>query len=133
MSLDELLPDVLFLSRSDKLRLIQKLAEDLVRSEYAPSKGINEGTAEIEEQDAESREDERAQEAVHAVGLHNGVGRLEEESAMNDPGKIDIADSDRKLVSQIEVGRLIPIRFPDESYEAAAALMKLLEAEKSAK
>jgi hypothetical protein len=130
MSLIELLPSVFSLSRRDKLRLIQFLAEDLGKYEDSLSESKNGVRA---ENDSEIKEDERVQEAVRVLSLRNAVGRMEEEGLANDPGKVDIADSDQELLSQLELERLLPIRFPDESYEAAVALMKLLEAEKSAK
>jgi hypothetical protein len=127
MLLNELLPSILSLSRYDKLQLIRSLAEDLARIEDPSSKSNN------GRDDAEIREDERVQAAVHAVDRRNAAGRTEAEAILIDHGTADIAESDQALLSMFGGGRPIPIRFPGESYEAAAALMKLLEAEKSAK
>jgi hypothetical protein len=132
MSLVELIPTISSLSRSDKLRLIQWLAEDLVAFEDSPSNSIDRMADVIEQYDPEIREDERVQEAVRTVGLSNAVGRMEGEGTKDGPGKEDLTDFDQVWSRLIESGRSLPVWFPDESYDAAAILLRVLEEEKSA-
>jgi hypothetical protein len=79
MSLVELIPTVRSLSRSDKLRLIQWLAGDLVGNENTSSNPTDRIPEAVEECEEEIREDERVQRAVRAVALRNALGRMEEE------------------------------------------------------
>ena len=132
MSLVELIPAVRSLSRSDKLRLIQWLAGDLAGTEDLPSKPTGGRIEEIEEDDSEIREDERVREAIHAMGLDAAIGLMEEEGIKNGPGKVDLTHFDRTWSRLIESGQSLPIRFPDQSYEAAVMLLRALEEEKSA-
>ena len=131
MSLAELLPTVRSLSDLDKLRLIRWLAEDLAETENPALKPNDGGGVEIEENDEEIREDERLQEAVHAAALRNAVGRMEGERNPLRPGEVGITDSNQAETPPIEASQPYPYWLPDRDYEAAAILMRVLEAEKS--
>ena len=122
MSLSELLPTVSSLSRLDKLRLIRWLAEDLSHAE---------GSASVEEVEMENQDVERLQEAVHAMGLRNAVGRQEEEGPHH-AGEDIVTDTDRAMSPPMVTSQPYPYWSPDRDHEASELLMKLLEEEKSA-
>ena len=113
MSLTELSPTVLTLSRRDKLRLIRALAEDLARIEDPPAEvdGGNIGHGD-------------------EVGLRNGVGRQEEEVSHR-AGEESVTDAFQAGSPLTAASRSYPYWSPDRDQEAAALLMNMLEAEKS--
>jgi hypothetical protein len=129
MSFAELIPTVRSLSRADKLRLIQWLAGDLVEAEDSPSNppaGIHSdcgGNGDCE--------DDRVQEVVHAVGLRNAIGHREDLS-LHTPVESGVSAPERKGISSNDTWQAYPYWSPDHEAEAAAILMKMLEAEKSA-
>ena len=117
MSYIDVIPTVRSLSPSDKLRLIQWLAGDLA--------GIDQSFLTRSAEIIDSVDETEAM--VRKVGLANAIGRAGTETL--------VVDEDGPMTASVENnGRdrgPLPIRFPDESYEAASILLRALEEEKS--
>ena len=77
MSFAELLPRVLSLSKSDKLRLLQSLNDDLDKIEEVHSEPSFNG--DFVEDDSETVEEELVRKAIRAMALRNAVRKMEEE------------------------------------------------------